>query len=67
MDMSFSTQALEAEYVVKRAGKLAAAVYNVPAEIEQRVCRLKLKSMSIDIDRLTPEQVGYLATSGEGT
>jgi len=67
MDMSFSTQAMEAEYVVKRAGKLAAAVYNVPAEIEQRVCRLKLKSMSIDIDKLTPEQVEYLASSGEGT
>ncbi len=67
MDMSFSTQALEAEYVVKRAGKLAAAVYNVPAEIEQRVCRLKLKSMLIDIDKLTPEQVEYLASSGEGT
>jgi adenosylhomocysteinase len=67
MDMSFATQALEAEYVLKRRSKLAVAVHDVPMEIEQRVCKLKLKSMGIDIDKLTPEQVEYLASSGEGT
>ncbi len=67
MDMSFSTQALQAEYVVKRKSKLAVAVHNVPVEIENRVCRLKMKAMSIEIDKLTPEQIEYLTTSGEGT
>jgi adenosylhomocysteinase len=67
MDMSFSTQALEAEYVIKRAGALAAAVYDVPIEIERQVSRLKLKSMGISIDKLTAEQAEYLATSTEGT
>ena len=67
MDMSFATQALEVEYVVKKQGKLAVAVHDVPIEIEQRVSRLKLKSMSMAIDKLTPEQVAYLAASGEGT
>ncbi len=67
MDMSFATQALEAEYVAARRGKLAAAVHSVPVEIEQQVSTLKLKSMSICIDKLTAEQVNYLATSGEGT
>ncbi|MDD5327985.1 MAG: adenosylhomocysteinase [Phycisphaerae bacterium] len=67
MDMSFSTQALEAEYVMKKAGKLAVAVHDVPMVIEQQVSRLKMKSMSISIDKLTPEQVIYLASSGEGT
>jgi adenosylhomocysteinase len=67
MDMSFATQALEAEYVMKRQGKLAVAVHEVPVEIEQRVSRLKLRSMSIGIDELTPEQIDYLATSSEGT
>jgi adenosylhomocysteinase len=67
MDMSFSTQALEAEYVMKRAGKLAVAVHDVPIEIERKVSMLKMKSMSIEIDKLTPEQVIYLASSGEGT
>jgi len=67
MDMSFATQALEAEYVINRRGKLAVAVHEVPVEIEQRVSRLKLRSMSIGIDKLTAEQVDYLASSGEGT
>ncbi len=67
MDMSFATQALEAEYVIKRRGRLAVAVHDVPTEIEQQVSRFKLKSMSIGIDKLTPEQVEYLASSGEGT
>ncbi len=66
MDMSFATQALEAEYVLKQKD-LEPVVYDVPIEIEQRVCTLKLKSMSISIDRLTREQVAYLTSSSEGT
>jgi adenosylhomocysteinase len=67
MDMSFATQALQAEYVLKHAGKLDVRVHEVPLEIEEQVCRLKLRTMSIAIDKLTPEQVDYLASSGEGT
>ncbi len=67
MDMSFATQALQAEYVVKKRGKLSVAVHDVPMEIEWQVSRFKLKSMSIGIDKLTAEQVAYLASSGEGT
>ena len=67
MDMSFATQALEAEYVMKKQGRLAVAVHDVPVEIERQVSKLKLKSMSIGIDKLTAEQVEYLASSGEGT
>lgn len=67
MDMSFATQALQAEYVVKKRAKLSVAVHDVPMEIEWQVSRFKLKSMSIGIDKLTAEQVAYLASSGEGT
>ncbi|MFZ2149083.1 MAG: adenosylhomocysteinase [Sedimentisphaerales bacterium] len=67
MDMSFATQALQSEYVVKKQGKLSVAVHDVPIEIERQVSKLKLKSMSISIDKLTAEQVAYLTSSGEGT
>jgi adenosylhomocysteinase len=67
MDMSFATQALQAEYVIKKQGKLTVAVHDVPLEIEHQVSKLKLKSMSIEIDKLTAEQIAYLASSGEGT
>jgi len=67
MDMSFATQALEVEYVLKKQDKFEPKVYDVTIEIEQRVCTLKLKSMLIAIDKLMPEQIEYLAASGEGT
>jgi adenosylhomocysteinase len=67
MDMSFATQALAAEYVIKKKGKLAVAVHDVPVDIENKVCTLKLKSMGLNVDKLTAEQVEYLASSGEGT
>ncbi|MFQ6048416.1 MAG: adenosylhomocysteinase, partial [Phycisphaerae bacterium] len=67
MDMSFSTQALAAEYVRQRASKLEPIVHDVPRHIEQWVARLKLRSMGIRIDRLSREQKRYLASSTEGT
>lgn len=66
MDMSFSTQALAAEWLVK-GGARAPAVHDVPAEIEDSVARLKLASMGIVIDELTSEQKQYLASWQHGT
>ena len=67
MDMSFSTQALAAEFCVKNKGKLKSKVYKVPQEIEDKVSTLKLKSMGVEIDKLTPEQKKYLSSWKEGT
>ena len=67
MDMSFANQALSAEYVVKGGKKLEKKVYPVPAEIDAEIARLKLKSMGVRIDKLTPEQEKYLASWEEGT
>lgn len=67
MDMSFATQALASEWVIKNAGELKNKVYNVPDDIEDWIARLKLKSMKIDIDKLTPEQEKYLASWEFGT
>jgi adenosylhomocysteinase len=67
MDMSFSTQALTAQYVARSTKKLAVKVHNVPEAIEQKVAHLKLKSLGIRIDKLTPEQAAYLASWELGT
>jgi adenosylhomocysteinase len=67
MDMSFADQALSAEYMVKNAKKLEARVYPVPADIDQNVAKLKLQSLGVRIDKLTPEQAKYLASWSEGT
>ena len=67
MDMSFATQALATEFVVKNAGKLGAKVHNVPVEVEEFVATTKLATMGIHIDALTAKQKEYLASSGHGT
>jgi adenosylhomocysteinase len=67
MDMSFANQALSAEYLVKNSKNLEPKVYPVPAEIDQNVAKLKLESMAVAIDKLTPEQEQYLASWSEGT
>ena len=67
MDMSFADQALSVDFMVKNAKTLEKRVYTVPAELDKRVAKLKLESMGIKIDRLTPEQEEYLASWNEGT
>lgn len=60
MDMSFSNQALGMEFLVKNYGKLQNKLYTLPAEIDIKIAELKLKSMGIEIDTLTPEQEAYI-------
>jgi adenosylhomocysteinase len=67
MDMSFANQALSAEYMVKNADELQNRVYGVPDDIDHEIARLKLETMNVRIDRLTPEQIKYLNSWQEGT
>jgi adenosylhomocysteinase len=67
MDMSFANQALSAEYMVKNAATLGKEVYPVPENIDKHIAKLKLESMGMHIDKLTPEQEQYLASWDEGT
>jgi adenosylhomocysteinase len=67
MDMSFANQALAAEYMVKNAKELKAQVYSVPEHLDKQIAKLKLDSMNVLIDKLTPEQEKYLASWDEGT
>jgi len=67
MDMSFSNQALSAEYIVKHHNELENKVYRVPREIDEAVARLKLNALGIKIDELTEEQKKYLSSWEVGT
>ncbi len=67
MDMSFANQALCAEYMVKNSSTLEPKVYVVPRDIDQEIARLKLASMGVTIDALTPAQQEYLASWKVGT
>lgn len=67
MDMSFANQALSAEYMAKECRNLQKKVYPVPGQIDREIARLKLQSMNVDIDTLTPEQEKYLSSWEMGT
>jgi len=67
MDMSFANQALSAEHLVKQGKTLEKRVYGVPREIDREIARLKLASMDIQVDELTPDQETYLSSWTHGT
>ena len=67
MDMSFANQSLAAEYLVKNKGRLKPGVQKLPAEIDRDIATLKLKTLGIQIDKLTPEQIKYINSWQEGT
>ncbi len=65
--MSFALQALTAEYLAKHHGELENRVYPVPKEIDSDVARIKLDSLGLKVDKLTPEQLDYANEWMEGT
>jgi len=67
MDMSFANQALALEYLAKNKGKLSAGVHTLPLEIDQEIAALKLKSLGMTIDKLTPEMTEYMNSWKSGT
>ncbi len=60
MDMSFAVQAMSALYILENKGKLEPRVFNIPAEIDEKIAKMKLKSLGTTIDTLTKEQAKYL-------
>jgi adenosylhomocysteinase len=67
MDMSFANQALCAEYMAKAHAPMEKKVYPVPPDIDKQIAKLKLASMGVEIDTLTPEQEKYLSSWEMGT
>jgi len=60
MDLSFALQALATLFLLEQAAKLENKVYNLPIEVDQKVAALKLRALSVSVDKLTPEQFSYL-------
>lgn len=67
MSMSFCGQALAVDYLLKRKGKMAPGVYELPEAIDRQISGLQLSTSGITIDKLTPRQKKYLAGWQEGT
>jgi adenosylhomocysteinase len=58
---------MAAEFILQNRGKLEPRVYKLPDELDKRIAELKLKTMGISIDKLTPEQAAYISSWQHGT
>lgn len=67
MDMSFANQAMAASFIAKNHEKLEPKVYTIEKELDEEVAALKLQSLGVKIDSLTPRQKKYLSSWNEGT
>jgi len=67
MDMSFANQALGLEWLRANLASLEPRVYGIPEDIDREVARLKLESMGIHIEPMTPEQQAYSESYESGT
>jgi adenosylhomocysteinase len=67
MDMSFGLQCLVSEFIVKNYQSFKPGCINVPKDIDDKVGKLKLAAMSINIDELTEEQYNYIHGYESGT
>jgi adenosylhomocysteinase len=67
MDMSFANQ-FQGMMMLAREGKnMDVGVHTLPEALDQEIGGIKLESMGITIDRLTPDQEAYLSDYAAGT
>jgi adenosylhomocysteinase len=67
MDMSFSNQALAAEYLITNRDDLEPKIYTLPTEIDDQVASIKLAHLGGGLETLTQDQVEYLSGWQQGT
>ncbi len=67
MDMSFANQFMGMMRMAKEGKDLAPGVYDITTEQDAEIARIKLDTMGIKIDALTPEQIAYSSNYLAGT
>ena len=67
MDMSFANQALALIRLHREGHKLDKKVHVLPKEQDEEIATLKLATLGLHIDKLTPEQVAYQTDYSAGT
>jgi adenosylhomocysteinase len=60
MDLTFAVQALSGAYLMEHGRGLEPKVHTLPAEIDERIARMKLEALGLRIDELTPAQAAFL-------
>jgi adenosylhomocysteinase len=66
MSNSFSNQTLAQIELWKEGDKYENKVYVLPKHLDEKVARLHLSKIGVELDELTPEQAGYIGVPVEG-
>ena len=67
MDMSFANQFQAMMMLADRGKELGKGVHNLPEELDQEIAKIKMDSMGLGLDVLTPEQIAYSTDYSQGT
>src|SRR5690242_2121534 len=66
MSNSFTNQTLAQLELWTNAGKYENKVYMLPKHLDEKVARLHLKKIGVELDTLTPEQAKYIGVNPNG-
>lgn len=67
MDMSFANQFQAMMMLADRGKELGKGVHDLPEELDQEIAKIKMDSMGLGLDVLTPEQIAYSTDYSQGT
>ena len=67
MDMSFANQFMSLLWMSREGKQMDPLVHDIPEVQDQDIAALKLKTLGIDIDSLTEEQIKYATDYSAGT
>ena len=67
MDMSFANQFMSLLWMAREGKQLSPTVHDIPAAQDEEIGALKLKTLGLAIDTLTPEQIAYADDYSAGT
>jgi len=66
MSASFTNQTLAQVELWTDTGKYGKQVYTLPKHLDEKVARLHLKKIGVNLTELTPEQASYIGVSQDG-
>jgi adenosylhomocysteinase len=66
MSTSFANQTLAQIELYTNKGKYPVGVYVLPKKLDEKVAKLHLEKLGVQLTKLTPEQAKYLSIDVEG-
>ena len=66
MSSSFANQTLAQIELFTRSGHYPVGVYTLPKQLDEKVARLQLKTLNVELTELTDQQAAYLGVERNG-